>query len=434
MTTDPLLVRIAAFIARHGAPAPGERVLAMVSGGPDSLCLLHALVAARVGPVGVVTFDHGLRHAAAAETREVSAIAASLEVPCTVVQLALDAGPGVQERARTARYAAARELAARDGWDVIATGHTASDQAETVVMRIARGAGRAGALGMAPRAGDLVRPLLGVSSDDTAAWCTTAGVAAADDPSNRDRTFTRVRARALVAGLEDLHPGAGRNIVRFADLLRDEQAVLDTVAAAAWGRCARDDGLVVAALASEPVAVQRLLVRRLVAAAGIAGDAISAATVDGVIATMDGPARRDIPGGAAVRAGGLVSVIADASSRVDESPLPLPVPGRVRFGDVEVHSRAGRAEAPERWRVAIPPGADIHVRGPRDGDRIALSGGGHARVGRILQSDGVPAPLRARVPVIVVDEVPIWVAGHRIAAGVLAAPGEPAIVLEVVPA
>lgn len=432
MTTDPLLARIAAFIATHDAPAPGERVLAMVSGGPDSLCLLHALVEARVGPVGVVSFDHGLRPEAAAETRDVAAVAASLGVPCTIVHLALDSGPAIQERARTARYAAAREVAAREGWDVIATGHTASDQAETVVMRIARGAGRAGALGMAPRTGDLVRPLLGVGAAETAAWCARAGAAAADDPSNRDPAFTRVRARGLVAGLEDLHPGAGRNIVRFADLLRDEQAVLDAVVVGAWGRCAREGGLVVSALAEEPVAVQRLLVRRLVGAAGIAGDAISAATVDGVIATMAGSPRRDIPGGAAVRAGGLLSVIADVPSAPDESRLP--VPGRIRFGDVEVSSRTGPAQVPERWRVAIPPGGAISVRGPRAGDRIALVGGGHARVGRILQSDGVPAPLRARVPVIVVDEVPIWVAGHRIAAGVLAAPGEPAIVLEVVPA
>ena len=311
MTTDPLLARIAAFIATHDAPAPGERVLAMVSGGPDSLCLLHALVEARVGPVGVVSFDHGLRPEAAAETRDVAAVAASLGVPCTIVHLALDSGPAIQERARTARYAAAREVAAREGWDVIATGHTASDQAETVVMRIARGAGRAGAA-------------------ETAAWCARAGAAAADDPSNRDPAFTRVRARGLVAGLEDLHPGAGRNIVRFADLLRDEQAVLDAVVVGAWGRCAREGGLVVSALAEEPVAVQRLLVRRLVGAAGIAGDAISAATVDGVIATMAGSPRRDIPGGAAVRAGGLLSVIADVPSAPDESRLP--VPGRIRFG------------------------------------------------------------------------------------------------------
>ncbi len=432
MTTDPLLARIAAFIAMHDAPARGERVLAMVSGGPDSLCLLYGLVGARTGAVGVVTFDHGLRPEAAEETRAVAATAAALEVPCTIVRLALEAGPGLQVRARTARYAAAREVAAREGWDVIATGHTASDQAETVVMRIARGTGRTGALGMAPRNGDLVRPLLGVSGDETAAWCAAEGLAAADDPSNRDGAYTRVRARGLVAGLEDLHPGAGRNIGRFADLLRDEQAVLDEVAAAAWGRCARDDGLVVAALAAERVAVQRLLVRRLVVSAGIDGDAAGAATVDGVLATMAGPSRRDIPGGAALRAGGVLRVIGEIPPVPDGAPLP--VPGRVRFGDVAVWSRRGAAEAPERWRVAIPPGAVIAVRGPRPGDRIALPGGGHARVGRILQSEGVPAPLRARVPVIVVDDVPIWVAGHRFAAGALAAPGEPAIVLEVVPA
>jgi tRNA(Ile)-lysidine synthase len=430
--TDPLLARIAAFIATHDAPAPGERVLAMFSGGPDSLCLLHALAEARPGAVGVVTFDHGLRPEAAAETRAVAAIAASLGVPCTTMRLALDAGPGIQERARTARYAAARDLAAREGWDVIATGHTASDQAETVVMRIARGTGRAGALGMAPRAGDLVRPLLGVTADETAAWCAGAGLDAAADPSNRDRAYTRVRARGLVAGLEDLHPGAGRNIVRFADLLRDEQSVLEEVVAAAWGRCARDGGLVVAALSREPLAVRRLLVRYLLASAGIAGAAVGAATLDGVLATMAGAPRRDIPAGAAVRAGGVLHVLAATPPAPDGASLP--VPGRVRFGDVEVWSRAGAAEAPERWRVAIPPGADIAVRGPRAGDRIALPGGGHARVGRILRSDGVPAPLRTRVPVIVVDEVPVWVAGHRVAAGALAVPGEPAIVLEVVPA
>ena len=80
------------------------------------------------------------------------------------------------------------------------------------------------------------------------------------------------------------------------------------------------------------------------------------------------------------------------------------------------------------------PAARIEVRGPRDGDRIALPGGGHARVGRILQQDGVPARLRTQVPVVVADEIPVWVAGHRVSAGALAGPGEPAVVLEVLPA
>jgi len=99
-----------------------------------------------------------------------------------------------------------------------------------------------------------------------------------------------------------------------------------------------------------------------------------------------------------------------------------------------IRGRFGTGAPPTPGRVTIAPGGVIEVRGPHDGDRIALPGGGHARVGRILQSDGVPARLRPRVPVVVVDQVPVWVAGHRASAGALAEPGAPAVVLEVVPA
>lgn len=430
--TDRLLEVIADGMRAHRAPAPGERVLAMVSGGPDSLCLLHALAAAHPGAIGVVTVDHGLRPAAADEAEAVRELATGLGLGCTVIRLTLAAGPGVQERARAARYAAARELAGRDGWDVIATGHTASDQAETILMRLARGAGRTGALGMAPRTGDLVRPLLGVTATETAAWCRAAGLAPADDPSNRDAAYARVRARGLVADLAALHPGAERNLVRFADLLRDEDEVVRQAAAAAWTRCARDGGLAADRLVAEPVALGRLVVRRLLAEAGIGGDDVGARTVDAVLGVATGPARCELPGGVAVRAGGIVRAIAQIPP--PPAPCELGVPGRVRFGDLVVTAREGVGGPSAPDRVAVVPGRRIMVRATLPGDRIALSGGGHARVGRILQSDGVPAPLRGRVPVVVADEVPIWVAGHRVAAHALAAPGAPAVVLEVVPA
>ena len=414
------------------APAPAERVLAMVSGGADSLCLLHALAAAHPGPIGVVTVDHGLRPAAAEEATAVRELALGLGLDCTLVRLALAPGPGIQERARAARYAAVRQLATRDGWDVIATGHTASDQAETVLMRLARGAGRTGALGMAPRSGDLVRPLLVVTAVETADWCLAAGLEPADDPSNRDAAYTRVRARGLVSGFAALHPGAERNLARFADLLRDEHEVLRRVADDAWRRCARCGGLAVDRLAAEPVALRRLVVRRLLGEAGIGGDDVGARTVDAVLAVVTGPARAELPGGVAVRTGGILRAIAEIPP--PPAPCELAVPGRVRFGDLVVTARDGVGASPAPDRVAVVPGRRITVRGTLPGDRIALTGGGHARVGRILQSDGVPAPLRGRVPVVVADEVPIWVAGHRVAAHALAAPGAPAVVLEVVPA
>lgn len=416
---------------RH-APAPGERVLAMVSGGADSLCLLHALVEAHDGPVGVLSIDHGLRAAAPAEVAGVRAIAAGLGCQFFEARLGLPPGAGLQERAREARYRAAREIAVRDGWDVIAVGHTASDQAETVVMRLARGAGRTGALGMAARSGDLVRPLLCVSAAETAAWCAAAGLAPVADPSNRDPAYTRVRARGVMEALAGLHPGAERHVAEFADRLRDEDTVMAAVADAAWGRCVRDDGLDTAALAAEQEAMRRILVRRLLAAHDLPADAVSAAAVARVLAVAEGTPRTEVAGAAVVREGGRLVVV--AGPEPSPAPVALSVPGVVRFGSVLVRGRRGRGAAPQPHRVAIPPVGQVEVRGPRDGDRIALPGGGHARVGRILQADGVPARLRAQVPVVVVDEIPIWVAGHRVAAGALAGPGEPAVVLEVLPA
>jgi tRNA(Ile)-lysidine synthase len=404
----------------------------MVSGGADSLCLLHALVAIHDGPVGVASIDHGLRPEARGEVEAVRAIAAQLGCPFAAVALELKPGSGIPERAREARYAAARAIAARDGWDVIAAGHTASDQAETVIMRMARGTGRTGALGMAARSGDLVRPLLCVGAEETAAWCAAAGLVPATDPTNHDRSYTRVRARAVMDALAGLHPGAVRHVAELADRLRDEDAVLADAADAAWARCARGEGLDIAALAAEPEAMRRILVRRLVAAHTAASDALTASAVRRVLAVADGAARAEVAGAAIVRERGRIVVIGDPEA--PPTPVTLPVPGAVRFGRTLVRGHRGHGEPPQPGRVTIVPAGRIEVRGPRDGDRIALPGGGHARVGRILQADGVPARLRAQVPVVVVDEIPVWVCGHRVSAGALAGPGEPAVVLEVLPA
>jgi tRNA(Ile)-lysidine synthase len=429
---DPVLARIAAYMHDEHAPAPGERVLAMVSGGPDSVCMMHALAALHDGPVGVLTVDHGLRPDAADEVRHVALLAARLGLPCRSVQLGLVRGAAVQARARAARYGAARAVAAADGWDVIAVGHTASDQAETVLMRLARGAGRTGALGMAPRRGNLIRPLLGVTADETAAWCDRSGIAVAMDPSNEDPAFTRVRARALMTAFSDLHPGAERHVAAFADLLRDEHAIIGPAVDAAWERCARGSGLDIRALRDEPPALQRLVVRRLCTEAGLGGDGLNAAAVARILDVGAGVPRTEVPGGAIVAEAGRLVVLTVTPS--PPAPERLAVPGVVRFGDATIRGRHGIGAPPTPDRVTIPPGGVIEVRGPHDGDRIALPGGGHARVGRILQSDGVPARLRPRVPVVVVDQVPVWVAGHRASAGALAEPGAPAVVLEVVPA
>jgi len=221
-------------------PAP---VLAMVSGGADSMCLLHMLLAVHDGEVGVLTIDHGLRREAADEVAMVAAAAEALGCRVHRAALALPPGAGVQERARSARIELAERIAAGHGYERIATGHTASDQAETVLFRIARGAGRSGALGIAARRGRFIRPLLCVTGTETRRWCRDAGVTVVRDPSNRDPAYTRVRVRReFLPALERVHPSAAAHVASFADLLRDEDEVLTTVVEAAWTRTSHPAG------------------------------------------------------------------------------------------------------------------------------------------------------------------------------------------------
>ncbi|MGD9571196.1 MAG: tRNA lysidine(34) synthetase TilS [Thermoleophilia bacterium] len=421
--------RVAAHCRRHGLLPAGAPVLAMVSGGADSTCLMHLLAELHDGPVGVLTADHGLRPEASAECDAVARAAEGLGLRIHRAELGLEPGPGVQERARDARLAAARAVAAAHGYARIATGHTASDQAETVLFRLARGTGRTGALGLAPRAGDLVRPLLALDAAEVRAWCAARGLDVVRDPSNADPAYARTRVReGLVPALDAVHPGAARHVAAFAERLRDEAALLEPLVDAAWERARAGEGLSVEALAAEPLPMRRLLARRLVAAAGLPGDALGAESLARVLAVAEGGAPAALPGDgrAAVEGGALV---------VSGPPEPAPadarlgVPGRASFGALAIRAWRGEGVAPRADRVAVSCDGELTVRGPRPGDRLPLRGGGHVAVGRLLAGAGVPARARAAVPVVACGERVVWVAGHRAAEDLLAAPGAPATLL-----
>ncbi len=421
---------MAAHCRRHGLLPAGAPVLAMVSGGADSLCLMHLLPRIHDGPVGVLSIDHGLRPEAAAEAQAVAGAARALGLAAHVAPLGLAAGPGVQARAREARLAAARDLAAREGYARIATGHTASDQAETVLFRMARGTGRTGALGMAPRGGDLIRPLLAVEAHETRAWCAAHGLDPVRDPSNDDDRHARSRVRhGLVPALSAVPPAAARHVAAFADALRDEAALLAPLVDAAWGRAARGDGLDRVALGAEPEPMRRLLVRRLVAGAGLPGDALGAEQVARVLALLDAGGAVALPGdGRAQVVRGVLRV--DATPPAPPPAAPLDVPGRVPFGALAVVARRGRGVAPGPDRVAVRDAGPLHVRPPRDGDRLAVRGGGRVAVGRLLAGAGVPVRLRPAVPVVASGDRVVWVAGHRAADDLVTAGPGPGIVLE----
>jgi tRNA(Ile)-lysidine synthase len=406
----------------------------MVSGGPDSTCLMHLLAELHDGPVGVLTVDHGLRPESGEDARAVLRAARALGLAAHLAAPALEPGAGVQERAREARLAAARRVARQVGYARVATGHTASDQAETVLFRLARGAGRTGALGMAPRRGDLVRPLLCLTAAETRAWCRARGIAVVRDPSNEDPAYARARVRErLVPALRAVTPGAEIHVAAFAERLRDEAELLEPLVDAAWARAADERGLSAAALAAEPPAMRRLLVRRLAAEAGLPPGAWAAEPLERALALLDGPpgAVADLVGGAvaALERGRLV--VAPAAPPAPE-PVALSVPGRAGFGPVAVRASEGVGAPPRPGRVAVRPDdlGPLAVRSPRPGDRLALAGGGRRPVGRLLADAGVPSRLRGRVAVVATPDRVVWVAGHRASHDLLAPPGAPAVVLE----
>ena len=246
-----------------GLLTEGGPVVVLLSGGRDSVCLLD--VAVRIAGAGAVTalhVNHGLRGAESdGDEAHCRALAERLGVELVVER----SGPApqtgnLQAWARDARLGAAAGLATARA-ACVATGHTASDQAETVLYRLAASPGRRALLGMAARDGILVRPLLGVGREDTAAHCRARGLAWREDSSNASDLYTRTRVReGLLPALRALHPAAERNVVRTAELLREEAAVLDELVDTVLAGGAE---VGTAHLAALPPALARLVVRRL---------------------------------------------------------------------------------------------------------------------------------------------------------------------------
>lgn len=232
---DPALT--ARFAADLAALWRSEGPLALaVSGGPDSLALLLLAHAVRPDRIVAATVDHGLRPEAAAEAAAVAALCADLGVAHATLPVAVEPG-NVQAEARAARYRALAEWMAAQGAAALATAHHADDQAETLLLRLNRGSGVAGLAGVRARGRvpgtdlPLVRPLLGWRRAELAQVVADAGLTAADDPSNRDDRFDRVRIRKALVEADWLDVPA---LAASATHLADADAALDWTAGREW--------------------------------------------------------------------------------------------------------------------------------------------------------------------------------------------------------
>ncbi|RZU50646.1 tRNA(Ile)-lysidine synthase [Krasilnikovia cinnamomea] len=314
-------VRQAVRAALGGLPR-GARVLVACSGGADSLALAAAtaFVAPRFGlEAGLVTVDHGLQEGSAERAARVAAWGRVTGFDPVEVATVEVAGPGGPEAAaRSARYAALDDAALR--WDAVAVllGHTRDDQAETVLLALARGAGPRGLAGMPARRGRLLRPLLGVPRADTRKACAALGLSPWEDPHNADFAYarSRVRGQALPALVAALGPAVVDNLARTAELLAADTAALDALAATALAAARTEKGLSVAALAALDPAVRSRVLHAWARELGAPGGALSqkhVAALDALVVCWHGQGAAHLPGGAAVarRKGLLVRVESD---------------------------------------------------------------------------------------------------------------------------
>jgi tRNA(Ile)-lysidine synthase len=299
---DPAVARVRSAVRRSLAEVDaGSLVLVAVSGGADSLALAAATawVAPKLGlRAGAVIVDHGLQAGSAEVAARAAATCRTLGLdPVVVETVIVDGAGGPEAAARTARYAALDAAAHRLGAGVVLLGHTLDDQAETVLLRLARGSGARSLAAMSPESNLYRRPLLGIRRTETRQACTWHRLEVWDDLHNADQRFARVRVRstALPALEQALGPGVAEALARSAELLRDDADALD-----AWAEKAGTDGLLASELSPLPSAVRRRVLRAAALAAGASPGRLSArhlTEIDRLVTDWHGQGPVSLPGG-----------------------------------------------------------------------------------------------------------------------------------------
>ena len=285
----------------------GDKVLVAVSGGADSLALAYALtVEAKKLAITVigVTVDHQLQNESAAQAERVMHQLSELEITCLIKKVTVDLKDGLEASARKARYEALEKTAKEENAVAVFLGHTKDDQAETVLLGLARGSGTRSLSGMAHHSGIYIRPLLEITRTQNEEFCNEVGLKFWVDPHNSDSQFARVRVRteALPTLEKTIGPGISDALARSAHLLRDDADALDH-----WAK--REEihldlaDLECAHLETLPRAIRTRILRAAIYAAGASSGSVSAEHVSGVealISAWNGQGALNLPGGVKV--------------------------------------------------------------------------------------------------------------------------------------
>ena len=419
---------------------PGVPLLVLVSGGRDSLCLLDALVTiCGASALEALHVNYGLRgEDSEADELRVRELCDGYGLRCSV-RRAADSLPrkgNLQAWARELRYAEARRLAAMTGAR-IATAHTASDQVETVLYRLASSPGRRALLGIAPRDGSLIRPLLACTREQTAAYCRERALEWREDATNADRRFARARIRHdLLEELRAVHPAAEANILATAELLRDEAEALAAIVDGALG-CRTSIPL--RELARLDAAIAKLVLVRLAEdAAGRPVPSVAARLAEFIrLANRGGTTEVQLAGASAIIEYGNLRFAKPAKPLAQPHEIALTVPGRAKFGawrlEASLHTDTTAASALARLRSDGRVGVldadalaldQLTVRGWQPGDRLRPIGlAGSKTLADLFTDRKLPRSARAEMPLLESAGEIVWIPGiataERVAVGPL---------------
>lgn len=448
MSTHSLFPHALELCREHDLLPRGGHILCAVSGGADSVCLLHWLTQLRAQfgfSLTAAHYNHRLR--GDESRRDEDFVRSFLQTCCPGVPLvtgsgnvaaqAAQSGSGIEETAREMRYAFLRETARQVGADVIATAHNAEDNAETVLLHLLRGSGLRGLTGIPPRRDSLVRPLLTTRRQEIEAYLQHYGLPHVEDSSNADDRFTRNRVRhQIMPMLEQLQPQTVSHLGQTALLLaRDEEFLCQLARQALPEPTSIPGGLSVPVCAiareSDVLATRmaRLLLDRL---NGDGGKCTVAHLLDltALCRSAAPSARLCLPGGVVARR------VYDRLELVREcpapelTPVPLPLPGELTlpFGTVTVRQilYEGQAQTPSSFYLSCEKtAAGLQLRPRRTGDELARPGRPRRTVKKILIDEKFPRFGRDTIPVLDCGGRVAAVAGLGPDTTVLPTPGEP---------
>ena len=424
---------------RFGLIPPGSGVLCALSGGADSMYLLCRLLEGREKygwTVQAAHLNHGLRPTARRDEDFVRDWCGKRDVPLTVGhaaagELARREGLSIEEAGRVLRYAFLEETARREGLELIATGHHAGDNAETVLMNLIRGCGLNGLTGIPERRGNIVRPMLEASRPEIEGYLTAHHVPHVEDETNADPAYTRNKVRhQLLPLLEELNPRAAAHIAAAARRLGEDEALLAAQSAPLLEEALDIPGglaLPVRALRDSPRPLALRCCAGALDRAGLKGGAVHLERILALALGDDPSAQLHIPGGSVRRQYELM-VFSPGPDPGPPQPLALKA-GEQAWGSWTVFCAPavcpGKAYV-SPWEFYLRPGT-YTLRPRREGDRITLGKRPEKTVKRLMIEGRVPAHRRDLVPVLAVGERVAALGGFGPDRAHLSPPGEPAL-------